>query len=297
MFSAIKSGAAKAFVNWFSRVIGSNWIMALFLLPLTLNLVFSHWYPRQTNALYDDPAWFFYWASWYALGFLISHGHSSAIGTILRIRRRVLAISITLTIVLYLTAWTPVVKSIGDPHNMTLFYKVIVMAFAWSMILTLMGYFARYANTTNRFLVWANKGIFPFYIIHQTIVVAALYYILPIDTGIWTKYALVAIITFGGSAIFFEIVRRLPATMHSLFGISGMKKLPQVDIVKIYGYVAGKFGQSPGKQQQRNWQNELAASIMLRSNNYWITEFLKDAGWDPAGPRNDKILTNHFAIC
>jgi hypothetical protein len=93
------------------------------------------------------------------------------------------------------------------------------MSFAWAMILALVGYFALYLNRPAAFLAWANNGVFAFYIIHQTIVVAALYYVLPWQTGMWPKYLVVLSATVIGSVLFYEFARRLPTPLQPLFGV------------------------------------------------------------------------------
>ena len=50
---------------WFERTAKSDAIYLFFLLPLVLNLALSPFFPRQTNTLYNDGAWFATWASWF----------------------------------------------------------------------------------------------------------------------------------------------------------------------------------------------------------------------------------------
>ncbi|MEZ5402696.1 MAG: hypothetical protein R2729_23680 [Bryobacteraceae bacterium] len=57
-----------------------------------------------------------------------------------------------------------------------------------------------------------------FNIIHQTITVAAVYFITPHGWNLWIKFALVAFATFAGSWVFYELVRRTALT-RLLFGM------------------------------------------------------------------------------
>lgn len=221
VFVLIESRIARPVMAWFSRIVATPWILAFFLLPLALNLVFTPLYPRQTNALYNDGAWFATWASWFGLGYLVARHHAQALAAIVRLRWTSLAIAALLSVALYLFAWTPVATPIGDYENTTIAFKALLMPFAWTMILALTGFFAVHANQASRFMAWANRGIFPFYIIHQTVIVAALYYILPLDLGVWPSLAAVLAATIAGSVLFYESARRLPLAVRPLFGLQG----------------------------------------------------------------------------
>jgi membrane protein DedA with SNARE-associated domain len=67
-------------------------------------------------------------------------------------------------------------------------------------------------------LVYATEAVHPFYIAHQTITVAAGYYIIQWPLPIGAKLAAAAAATFLGSWITFELVRRTAAT-RLLFGL------------------------------------------------------------------------------
>jgi hypothetical protein len=88
----------------------------------------------------------------------------------------------------------------GDHENMTMPYKAALFGLAWSMILTAVGFGALHLNRKSAALAWLNRKIFPRYIVHQTIIVAALFYILPLEAGVAAKISLVLLATIGGIA-------------------------------------------------------------------------------------------------
>lgn len=219
LFALIESRLARPVMAKFRALAASRGIYLLFLLPLAFNLALSPWFPRQTNVLYNDAAWFATWMSWFGLGYLIARDHALILPNIVARRRESLAAALVLSLALYLLAFTPVVAPIGDYDNATVAFRMLLMPFAWAMILALVGYFALYLNRPAAFLTWANNGVFAFYIIHQTIVVAALYYVLPWQTGMWPKYLAVLSATVIGSVLFYEFARRLPAPLQPLLGV------------------------------------------------------------------------------
>ena len=221
VFRLVTQPVMRPVMDWFERQARSNAIYLFFLLPLVLNLALSPFFPRQTNALYNDGAWFAAWASWFGLGFLIAKHHAAVIGAIISRRHASLALSLTIAACLYVFSWTGAGDySIGDYNEMTPLFKVLLFALAWSTILAAVGYAAAHLNKGSRALSWLNRKIFPLYIVHQTVVVAALFYVLPLGLGVWTEYLLVAAATAAGSLLFAVLADLLPSSLKPLVGLS-----------------------------------------------------------------------------
>ena len=221
VFRLVTQPVMRPVMDWFERQARSNAIYLFFLLPLVLNLALSPFFPRQTNALYNDGAWFAAWASWFGLGFLIAKHHAAVIGAIISRRHASLALSLTIAACLYVFSWTGAGGySIGDYNEMTPLFKVLLFALAWSTILAAVGYAAAHLNKGSRALSWLNRKIFPLYIVHQTVVVAALFYVLPLGLGVWTEYLLVAAATVTGSLLFAVLADLLPSSLKPLVGLS-----------------------------------------------------------------------------
>ncbi|MBB3964979.1 acyltransferase family protein [Rhizobium metallidurans] len=205
---------------WFERV-AKTWAIYLFvLLPLALNLALSPIYPKETNALYNDGAWFAVWASWFGLGFLIARNHQTLIGPIIAKRFVSAAIALATTVFLYAFAWlAPAEQAIGSYANDTPLFKAAIFLLAWSMILTLVGFAARHFNQPDARLVTLNRLVFPLYIIHQTVVVAALYYVLPLGLPAVPSFLIIAAATFVLSGLFAIAVDFIPGRARLLFGL------------------------------------------------------------------------------
>ncbi|QPC86304.1 acyltransferase family protein [Mesorhizobium sp. NBSH29] len=204
----------------FEATARSAGIYLLFLLPLALNLALSPLFPRQTNALYNDGAWFAAWTAWFGLGFLVAKHHRAVIGSIVEQRWTSTVLALLLTVVLYHYSWRiGTAHPIGDYENMTVLYKTLLFALAWSMILTLVGFAARHLDRSNATVTWLNRKIFPLYIVHQTIIVAALFYILPMEGSVGAKYGAVLTMTLVGSLAFSIAAEWLPWPLRALTGL------------------------------------------------------------------------------
>ncbi|MEP9386921.1 acyltransferase family protein [Mesorhizobium sp. KR9-304] len=220
VFRLLGHPAMRPVADWFEKKASGDAIYLFFLLPLVLNLALTPFFPRQTNALVNDGAWFATWASWFGLGFLVAKHHAAVIGAIVARRHVSLGLSLTCAAYLYVYSWTDAGRLfIGDYDQMTPLFKILLFALAWSMILALVGYFALYFNRSSTTLAWLNRKIFPLYIVHQTVVVAALFYVLPLDAGMWTKFVLVLAATVVGSLLFAILADRLPSALKPLVGL------------------------------------------------------------------------------
>lgn len=221
LFRALEMRWARPLNAWFVRVASSSGVYALFLLPLVLNLALSPLFPRQTNALYNDGAWFAAWASWFGLGYLFARHHASIVAALVARRRVSAVIALLLSGILYETAWTAEGHGIiGGWNDMTPVFKAAVMGLAWAMILTLVGYAALYLNRRSRVLAWLSPKVFPLYIVHQTVIVGALFHVLPLDLPLAAEWLLVVAATVALSLAAAIAAEHLPWPLRALMGLA-----------------------------------------------------------------------------
>jgi hypothetical protein len=93
--------------------------------------------------------------------------------------------------------------------------KLILM---WSIILAVFGYGAKYLNKPSRMLAYRNEAVYPFYIIHYTITVLLGFCLMNKAMPIFLKFVIMMVGTFGGSCLFFEIIKRV-RPLRPLFGL------------------------------------------------------------------------------
>ncbi len=217
--------------DWFERTARSPAIYLFVLLPLALHLIFLPFFPRETNVLYNDGAWFAVWASWFGLGFLVAKHHQAVVPAIIARRWWSLAIAAALTIWLYRFSWVTKAASIGgETGGMSMaLYKTLTFSLAWTVILAAVGFAALHANRKSPVLSWLNAKIFPLYIVHQTFVIMALYYVLPLDLSLWSKLALVVAITTFWSLLTAVIAALLPSPFRMLVGLPDRRKVRAPD--------------------------------------------------------------------
>lgn len=102
-----------------------------------------------------------------------------------------------------------------DNHVLIPVFKIMMM---WSIILAIFGYSAKYLNKASRILEYRNEAVYPFYIIHYMIIVLMGFWLMNDPMPIFLKFVIMVVGTFGGSWMFFEIVKRV-WFLRLLFGL------------------------------------------------------------------------------
>lgn len=90
---------------------------------------------------------------------------------------------------------------------------------SWSFVLTLLGYGQVYFNKPSQWLKRMNEAIYPFYILHQTVVVVFAYYIIQMELNIAGKITLLFVSSFIVIIIIYRIIIYPFTTTRILFGM------------------------------------------------------------------------------
>jgi Acyltransferase family len=100
---------------------------------------------------------------------------------------------------------------------------ILIGATMWAWLLTLVAGGRRLFNFTNSLLEYANDGSYPFYILHQTVLVALALGIVELNVPWLVKYCLLLVGTLGITATVYELLVRRWRPTRFLFG---MRPLP-----------------------------------------------------------------------
>lgn len=100
--------------------------------------------------------------------------------------------------------------SLGDGFIAKAINRLFWTANGWFWILALIGW-AQYrlchSNPTLRYL---NRAVYCFYILHQTLIIAIAYYLVPKKLGAAVEPVLIIVAVFLGCWLLYELIRRLP---------------------------------------------------------------------------------------
>ena len=197
---------------------GLHWLMAL---PLAASILWLAPLSRNINGLIGD---------WHGLvynGLLLVYGGflfgTSGMRDLLA-RQRWLSLSagVTTYAVLYLVffdgAVAPRVPSVERPAFALL---SALNTLAW--LFTAVGFASRYLTMRPRFLSKATEAVYPFYMIHQTVTVIAVYWLLTFEVPPVVGFLVAVVATFGVTwAVYAWLVQPF-AAVRPLFGLKSAR--------------------------------------------------------------------------
>lgn len=100
-----------------------------------------------------------------------------------------------------------------------------VQAFnCWCWILVCVGFGRRYLNRNSPLLQRANEAVFPFYILHQTVLIALGYYVLQWPATNAAKFLITALGTFGFTLLLYLVIERF-TLLRVLFGLKPLMRV------------------------------------------------------------------------
>ncbi len=103
-------------------------------------------------------------------------------------------------------------------------FDISGMFMSWFTVITVIAYGQHYLNKPHPWVSKLNEGLYPFYILHQTVIIAIGYYICQLDWSIAAKFWSIAILTLVSCVGFYLLLIRPFNMMRILFGMKPNKK-------------------------------------------------------------------------
>ncbi len=173
-----------------------------------------------TNDLVNDWNQHFHYFSLFVTGFVFC-SQPSFWESLEKNRRLSLGIAIVFTSVLCGVYWAPGRYPQGWEQGL---YALIATTNAWCVLLAIFGYGYRYLNFSNRFLTYANEAVYPFYMLHQTVIVLLAYPLVHMALPMWVKFAYLVVATFGICLVLYHcFIKRVPV-LRFFFGMKILER-------------------------------------------------------------------------
>jgi peptidoglycan/LPS O-acetylase OafA/YrhL len=110
--------------------------------------------------------------------------------------------------------------------GLKLIMRFVFATDAWCAIVAILGFGAKHLNRGGPALRYLTVGVFPFYLIHQTLIVVLAHYLAKLNLPQPLEAVILIGLTFAGCLATYEIVRRIPG-IRMLFGL---KAAPAVGV-------------------------------------------------------------------
>ena len=98
-------------------------------------------------------------------------------------------------------------------------YYVLRTFNTWYWLVAILGYGRRLLNFTNRLQRYANEAAYPFYILHQTVIIAVGFFVVRWDLNLWLKFFIIMALAFGLTLLLYEFGVRRTNVTRFLFGM------------------------------------------------------------------------------
>lgn len=103
---------------------------------------------------------------------------------------------------------------------------------SWFWVFALIGYGKKYLNKDHRALKYINEALYPFYILHQTIIVILAFYVVQVSDSILSKYLFIVLTTFIVSMLIYHLLIRPSRILRYFFGMAPGKRLGKKGVLK-----------------------------------------------------------------
>jgi peptidoglycan/LPS O-acetylase OafA/YrhL len=221
LFVWLIKGRGKIFLqklNWLAK---KKWIYLLCLPSVLIYASLYFEYP-ETNDLIHDWGRIFYWLLFLLAGF-ICIANPLLMDSLQRNRRISLSLALLSFGIIAYYRWNNT-----EPWNMLANWKTDIRTYlylglwgttAWSWMFAAVGYGKKYLNRRSTALTYINQAVYPFYILHQTVIVLVAYYAVKTTDSILMKYLFTAFLSFFLSVIIFHLFIRPFRITRFLFGM------------------------------------------------------------------------------
>ena len=96
--------------------------------------------------------------------------------------------------------------------------------YTWSALLAIFGWGHAVLNRPMRWLPYATEAVYPWYILHQSLIVLVAWWLIPLRLGPWWEPPLVIGLTIAGCLLLHELVIRRIAVLRPLFGLKRVSR-------------------------------------------------------------------------
>jgi peptidoglycan/LPS O-acetylase OafA/YrhL len=198
----------------------TGWLAAFFSLPgAILLLAIPLWIAYEVIDFYPSPLYFI---SYFILGYLLVSDtrFEKAID-------RHKAVALVIGPILYLlVAYFQVT---GWPEGMLSRAGSVINAYTvgfapWFFVIAILGYARQFLASSNKFLRYTGEASYPYYILHQTIIVIIGFYVVQWQVGLAVKYVVILAAAIAVTALLYELLVKRFNLFRFLFGMKVLRK-------------------------------------------------------------------------
>jgi surface polysaccharide O-acyltransferase-like enzyme len=216
-----------SFKEWLAQRLQTPW--TLWLWPMVLLVVsqvaLRPFFPEETHGLKDDWAFFTLYFLFFVFG-MVAYATPTIWDAIGR-NRKSLFIGMLATLAPFYTCYFHFRDLITLPvsdETVEMIFDVTATFVSWFTVITIIAWGQHYLNRPHPWLARINEGLYPFYILHQTVIIAIGFYICQLPWSIAAKYWTIAFLTLAFCTLFYLALIRPFNAMRFLFGMKAKER-------------------------------------------------------------------------
>ncbi|SEK48869.1 Peptidoglycan/LPS O-acetylase OafA/YrhL, contains acyltransferase and SGNH-hydrolase domains [Aquimarina amphilecti] len=221
----IKSNKSTSFKIVLNKFCSKPFGISLLVIPLILIKVITKQYFPEDNTSITNLSVTLFYGYFFITGIIIA-GTKTLWDSLKKYRKYNFAITIIAILLFYAYYFLPnhITSTYWNISTRWNIWYGLTALLSWAIIITLLGYGQIWLNKPSILLKKLNEGIYPFYILHQTIIIIFGYYILQQSWNITVKILILTITSFITIVCFYKFIIYPFRLTRFVFG---MKKKPK----------------------------------------------------------------------
>jgi glucan biosynthesis protein C len=236
----LRSERSAAFKRRISRLLTTPAGMLLVpsVLILVSQVILRPYFPEETHALLDDWGFFVFYFSFFLFG-MMCFSHNETWLSIGANRKHFLIAALLSLIPFYGTYFhfREIITLPWTTDTVETIFDVTAIFVSWFWVITVIALGQYYLNRPHPWLKHFNEGLYPFYILHQTVIIAIGYYICQLDWSIGAKFWIVSLLTMASCMLIYFVLIRPFNIVRLFFGMKAKNK-KDIDVAAIKAVVA-----------------------------------------------------------
>ena len=215
LFLFLRSAPGRRWLAWICRQLQRPWFLVLLFVPAAgSDLLVRPFFPEDRMNLISDWANFCHKLTFFMTGFVLASA-PAVYDAIARHRRKFLAAGL-LSLVPVEAIWLGYWRL---PQAAGWAYWLLANVNIWMWLLMVLGYGRHYLSFNHPALRYANEAVYPFYILHQTVIVLLGYQFVYGNWSIPAKFLLVVAGTFSFTWLIYEFLIKRFNVLRVAFGM------------------------------------------------------------------------------
>lgn len=220
-FRSTKSEKIKKSIYKVSSKFGMfSWVILLIL----IKVITKEYFPSNSKSFFNPSTTLYY--GFFFIGGILIATTKNLWKLLLNNRKRNLVILIVMSLIFYIYYFFPNkdLKLIISLENRWRIWYVVCSFLSWSAIITILGYSQVILDKKSTVLSVFNQAVYPFYMLHQTIIIIIGYHILQLNVSIFFKASILLISSFFTITLIYRTVIYPFKLMRFLFGMKAKNR-------------------------------------------------------------------------